>query len=72
MTSTEKESTTESKPAFDSVAFLKNVTRKPGVYRMIDDKEQVIYVGKAKNLKKPLKQLFSPNRSVTKNTGDGV
>ena len=58
MTSAEKESSTESKPAFDSAAFLKNVTRKPGVYRMFDDKEQVIYVGKAKNLKNRLSSYF--------------
>jgi hypothetical protein len=39
---------------FDAKAFLKNVTSKPGVYRMLDVKAQVIYVGKAKNLKKRL------------------
>ena len=58
MAPVEKEPSTESKPAFDSVAFLKNVTRKPGVYRMIDAKEQVIYVGKAKNLKNRLSSYF--------------
>ncbi len=58
MTSAEKESSTESKPAFDSVAFLKNVTSKPGVYRMLDEKQQVIYVGKAKNLKNRLSSYF--------------
>ena len=58
MTSAEKESSTESKPAFDSVAFLNNVTSKPGVYRMLDEKQQVIYVGKAKNLKNRLSSYF--------------
>ena len=43
---------------FDSSSFLKNVTSKPGVYRMLDDKEQVIYVGKAKNLKNRLSSYF--------------
>lgn len=43
---------------FDSAAFLKNVTPKPGVYRMFDDNEKVIYVGKAKNLKKRLGSYF--------------
>jgi len=57
MTSSE-ESTTETSPAFDSAAFLKNVTSKPGVYRMLDAKEQVIYVGKAKNLKNRLSSYF--------------
>ena len=58
MTSAENELSTESKPAFDSVAFLKNVTSKPGVYRMLDEKQQVIYVGKAKNLKNRLSSYF--------------
>ncbi len=46
------------KPSFDSIAFLKSVTSKPGVYRMLDGKEQVIYVGKAKNLKNRLSSYF--------------
>ncbi len=58
MTSVEKESSTKPAPAFDSAAFLKNVTGKPGVYRMIDAKQQVIYVGKAKNLKNRLNSYF--------------
>ncbi len=44
--------------SFDAKAFLKNVTSKPGVYRMLDEKEQVIYVGKAKNLKNRLTSYF--------------
>ncbi len=43
---------------FDSVNFLKTITSKPGVYRMVDDKEQVIYVGKAKNLKNRVSSYF--------------
>ena len=57
MASTE-ESSTETKSAFDSASYLKNVTSKPGVYRMLDEKEQVIYVGKAMNLKKRLTSYF--------------
>ncbi|MCK4834633.1 MAG: excinuclease ABC subunit UvrC, partial [Gammaproteobacteria bacterium] len=49
---------TETRPVFDSASFLKNVTSKPGVYRMLDEKEQVIYVGKAKNLKNRLSSYF--------------
>ena len=43
---------------FDHQAFLATVNSKPGVYRMIDRKGRVIYVGKAKNLKKRLASYF--------------
>ncbi len=50
--------TTDSSPAFDSASFLKHVTSKPGVYRMYDVNEKILYVGKAKNLKKRLASYF--------------
>jgi excinuclease ABC subunit C len=43
---------------FDSSAFLKAVTEQAGVYRMYNDQQQVIYVGKAKQLKKRLASYF--------------
>lgn len=43
---------------FDAKTFLKHVTHKPGVYRMYDHKQQVIYVGKAKDLRKRLSSYF--------------
>jgi excinuclease ABC subunit C len=43
---------------FNSVAFLKNLTSQPGVYRMYNHKQEVIYVGKAKNLKKRVSSYF--------------
>ncbi|MBG6241923.1 MAG: excinuclease ABC subunit UvrC [Candidatus Symbiopectobacterium sp. Dall1.0] len=46
---------------FDSPAFLKTVTRQPGVYRMYDESNTVIYVGKAKDLKKRLASYFRSN-----------
>ena len=46
---------------FDAKHFLKNLTSKPGVYRMIDAEQTVIYVGKAKNLKKRLVSYFRKN-----------
>lgn len=43
---------------FDSASFLKNVTHQPGVYRMYNTEAEVIYVGKAKDLKKRLSSYF--------------
>ena len=50
---------------FNYKVFLKNLTARPGVYRMLDDAGQVIYVGKARNLKRRVasyftKQVLSP------------
>jgi excinuclease ABC subunit C len=43
---------------FDASAFLRAVTGKPGVYRMFDAKGELLYVGKANNLKKRLSSYF--------------
>jgi len=43
---------------FDSEAFLRAVTEQSGVYRMYDKQQTVIYVGKAKDLKKRLTSYF--------------
>ena len=43
---------------FDSEAFLKTLTARSGVYQMIDNTGTVIYVGKAKNLKKRVSSYF--------------
>ena len=43
---------------FDHKDFLATVNSKPGVYRMLDQQDKVIYVGKAKNLKKRLASYF--------------
>jgi excinuclease ABC subunit C len=44
---------------FDISAFLESLTQRPGVYRMLDAKGEVVYVGKAKNLKKRVSSYFS-------------
>ena len=46
---------------FDDKAFLKTLTHQPGVYRMLNDDATILYVGKAKNLKKRVSSYF--NRS---------
>ncbi|MGJ8694504.1 MAG: excinuclease ABC subunit UvrC [Thalassotalea sp.] len=51
---------------FDHQAFLNSVTQQPGVYRMYDDKGVVIYVGKAKDLKKRLASYFRKDVGSTK------
>ncbi|NQZ83150.1 MAG: excinuclease ABC subunit UvrC [Colwellia sp.] len=43
---------------FDHKAFLSVVTEQAGVYRMYDHQQKVIYVGKAKQLKKRLASYF--------------
>jgi len=47
---------------FDGKQYCKNLTNKPGVYRMLDDKETVIYVGKAKNLKNRVSSYFQTSK----------
>lgn len=48
-----------SKPAvFDSRSFLQQLSSSPGVYRMIGAGEELLYVGKAKNLKKRVSTYF--------------
>ncbi|MEW8682832.1 MAG: excinuclease ABC subunit UvrC [Candidatus Thiodiazotropha endolucinida] len=51
---------------FDHTAFLKTLTTRPGVYRMVNAEGNVLYVGKARNLKKRVSSYFtrSLNRRI--------
>ena len=53
---------------FDIKPFLQDLTTKPGVYRMIDSSGVVIYVGKAKNLKKRVSSYFRKSGQSPKTT----
>ncbi len=43
---------------FDIKDFLKNLTKRPGIYKMLNDKGDIIYIGKAKNLKNRVSSYF--------------
>lgn len=52
--------------SFDHKAFLKTLTHSPGIYRMLDTSGKVLYVGKAKDLKRRVSSYFtrSQNRRI--------
>jgi excinuclease ABC subunit C len=43
---------------FDSKALLKTLPHQPGVYRMVGSSEQILYIGKAKDLKNRVASYF--------------
>ncbi len=44
---------------FDTATFVANLTQRPGVYQMLGENGDIIYVGKARNLKKRVASYFS-------------
>ena len=47
---------------FDPKAFVASLPGRPGVYRMLDEAGQVIYVGKARNLRSRVASYFRPDQ----------
>ena len=45
-------------PVFDHKAYLSRLTERPGVYRMLDVEGDILYVGKARNLKNRVSSYF--------------
>ncbi len=47
--------------AFDSAAFVKTLSTSPGVYRMLGASGEILYVGKARNLRQRVSSYFRSN-----------
>lgn len=50
---------TDPENTFDHKAFLRSLTQGPGVYRMLNARSEVMYVGKAKNLRRRVGSYFT-------------
>ena len=53
---------------FDPQAFLKILSTAPGVYQMLDESGEIIYIGKAKNLQKRVSSYFLKKLEHSKTT----
>ncbi len=53
-------------PPFDAREFVASLPTRPGVYRMLDAAGEILYVGKAKNLKSRVASYFRPDQLAPK------
>ncbi len=51
-------SVTPQRESFDAAAFVRSLTTRPGVYRMLNQRGEVVYVGKAQNLRRRVTSYF--------------
>ena len=58
LTELHKQDAPDSPTVFDSKGFLSRLTRRPGIYQMFNAKGEILYVGKAKNLKNRVSSYF--------------
>jgi len=58
--------TTQPENSFDAKLFLRNLTHRPGVYRMLNAKGKIIYVGKALDLRRRVSSYFKSKQSDAK------
>lgn len=52
--------------AFDVKGFIKNLTTRPGIYKMLNEEGEIIYIGKAKNLKNRVSSYFKSHSASIK------
>ena len=53
---------------YDPEPLLRHLTQRPGVYRMLDGRGKVIYVGKARNLRRRVSSYFRGRAHDAKTT----
>lgn len=52
--------------SFDFKSFLKGLTQRPGIYQMLGEDREILYIGKAKNLRKRIASYFSKTKLTAK------
>ncbi len=56
---------------FDAKAFVDSLPARPGVYRMLDAQGEILYVGKARNLKSRVGSYFQAEQRAAEGPGAG-